>query len=258
MRRPITLTAIAVIFAAGIAVGLIRAADDTAAPTDGAVAPEAAKALRLMCDRLEGAKSFTFRARVTWDTSGEHMLQFGAAQSIALRRPNRLRVEYHGDLSERLAWFDGRRFVYLDPVANLYAQLDAGPTLDAAMDTLFDKAGFNFPLSDFFYADAHRSLSDGTIAGEYIGLDAVEGVKCHHLAFSRETVDWQIWIDAGSAGLPRKFLMRYKLLDGAPQFSAIFDGWELDVEIPDAHFVPVLADDAMQIDFIASIQQGGR
>ena len=83
-------------------------------------------------------------------------------------------------------------------------------------------------------------------------------MKCHHLAFSRDTVDWQIWIDAGPAGLPRKFLMKYKLLDGAPQFSAIFDDWELDVEIPDAHFVPVLAQDATQIDFIASIQQGGR
>ena len=50
----------------------------------------------------------------------------------------------------------------------------------------------------------------------------------------------------------------HALLEGAPQFSAIFDGWDLDVEIPDAHFVPVLAQDAMQIDFISSIQQGGR
>jgi len=52
--------------------------------------------------------------------------------------------------------------------------------------------------------------------------------------------------------------MKYKLLDGAPQFSAIFDDWELDVEIPDAHFKPELTQDAMQIDFISTIQQGGR
>jgi len=220
--------------------------------------PMAATTLREMCDQLEGAGSFTVQARITWDTSGENMLQFGAAQSIALRRPDRLRIEYHGDLSERIAWFDGKRLVYLDPVANLYAQLETGPTLDAAMDDLFDKAGFNFPLSDFFYVDAYGSLSDGTVDGEYIGLNAVEGVKCHHLAFSRDTVDWQIWIDAGPAGLPRKFLMKYKLLDGAPQFSAIFDDWELDVEIPDAHFKPELTQDAMQIDFISTIQQGGR
>lgn len=257
MARTKRLLVILGLVVGGTAVlGQDRRPESQPASQDGTVDPMAATVLRDVCDRLEAAKSFAFRAQVTWETAGEHKLQFGAVQTVALRRPDRLRVEYRGDLSERLAWFDGKRWVYLDPVQNLYAELEAGPTLDEAMDTLFDKAGFNFPLSDFFYSDAHESLVDSTLAGEYVGLHTVDGVQCHHLAFSRETVDWQVWIDAGRAGLPRKFVMTYKLLEGAPEFSATFDNWEVGKRIPDRRFVAKLGEDASRIDFIASIQRG--
>ena len=227
-----------------------------AAPEDGAIDPMAVKVLRDVCDRLEAAKSLAFRAQITWETAGMNKLQFGAVQEVMLRRPDRLRVEYRGDISERTAWFDGDRWVYLDTVRNLYAELKAGPTLDEAMDALFDKAGFNFPLSDFFYSDAHKTLAESTIAADYIGLHKVNGVECHHLAFARETVDWQVWIDAGRKGLPRKFVMTYKLLEGAPEFTAIFEDWEVGKRISDRRFVAKLDKDATRIDFFASIQRG--
>jgi hypothetical protein len=52
-------------------------------------------------------------------------------------------------------------------------------------------------------------LIDGVIRGEYLGLQSVEGISCHHLALEQETIDWQLWIDAGPSALPRKLTIRW-------------------------------------------------
>ena len=72
------------------------------------------------------------------------------------------------------------------------------------------------------------------------GLHQAAGVPCHHLAFSQEDIDWQIWIDAGPQPLPRKIVITYAEEPGAPQYTATIKRWSLDPKFTDElfHFVP--------------------
>jgi hypothetical protein len=45
-------------------------------------------------------------------------------------------------------------------------------------------------------------------------------VKCHHLAFAQDDVQWQIWIDAGPEPIPRKLVIAYGDEVGIPQYTA--------------------------------------
>jgi hypothetical protein len=230
-----------------------REQDVAAVGTD----PKAAETLRAMSVYLRRARAFTFTARIEYETAGTPKLQYGAVQSASVRRPDRLRVEYRGDLNDRLGWFDGKHLTYLDPGANLYAQMNAGPTLDAALDRLFDEAGFHFPLADFFYGDVYASLVDGTTESAYVGLHSVDGVACHHLYFGREPAGFQIWIDAGEQPLPRRFVITYRQLEQAPQLAATFLHWDLTTPLADTHFRPDVAEDAARIKLVAGGDWGG-
>jgi hypothetical protein len=214
--------------------------------------PRAAEILRAMSECLHRARAFTFTARIEYETAGHPKLQYGAVQSASVRRPDRLRVEYRGDLIDRLAWFDGKQLTYLDPEVNLYAQMSTGPRLDAALDKLLDDAGFNFPLSDFFYDDAYASLAAETTESAYLGLHAVDGVECHHLYFGGETAGFQVWIEAGERPLPHKLVITYTQLEQAPQFSATFLRWDLATPLADTHFRCELPEGARRIGFVAS------
>ncbi|MHC4973717.1 MAG: DUF6515 family protein [Planctomycetota bacterium] len=219
--------------------------------------PKAAETLRAMSVYLRRARAFTFTARIEHETAGTPKLQYGAVQSASVRRPDRLRVEYRGDLNDRLGWFDGRHLTYLDPGANVYAQLMAGPTLDAALDRLLDEGGFDFPLAGFFYGDVYESLTDGTTESAYLGLHSVEGVECHHLYFGRETTAFQIWVDAGDQPLPRRFVITYRQLEQAPQLGATFLHWDLTTPLADTHFRPDLPEDALRIELVTGGDWGG-
>ena len=58
----------------------------------------------------------------------------------------------------------------------------------------------------------------------------------HHLAFRTAKVDWQIWIEDGRAPLPRKLVITYKLVPGAPVFRLELSDWDVSARLPDATF----------------------
>ena len=62
------------------------------------------------------------------------------------------------------------------------------------------------------------------------------GIPCHHLSFQQETIDWQLWIDAGPQPLPRKLVIAYKTEDDVPQYEVTIRKWNLAADVPDALF----------------------
>ena len=129
---------------------------------------------------------------------------YGAVTRVALRRPERLRVEYDGDERRTSVVFDGQTFTIYDAAANVYTVADVPPNIDDALDTVFERYGFSVPISDFFYADPYGVLIENAQSGFVVGQHPVDGVSCLHLAFSQEGIDWQIWIEDGPHPVPRK------------------------------------------------------
>ena len=218
------------------------------------VDPRADRLLRAMGAYLKAAKEFSFHAEIAFDdvqASGQK-IQFGATNDISVRRPNRIYANYEGDTARKRFWYDGQTVMLYDGDHNVYATEKVPPSIDAALDYLSGKLGFNPPLSDFIYDDPGAVLRQEVISGSDLGETHVAGVSCQHLAFVEKNIDWQIWIETGKAYVPRKFVITYKAYPGAPQFIAVLSDWDFAISLSDSLFTADLPPDARRITFKAA------
>ena len=216
------------------------------------ITPQADGILRRMSEYLKNASEFTFHAEVTYDSvlaSGQK-IQYGGASKVTVRRPNRLHIEYQGDERQTRAVFDGRTFTVHDLAKNVYAVTEVPPDINAAVDHIFEKYGVSVPIADFLYADPYAVLTESVYGGHLVGRHAVDGKPCHHLAFSQETIDWQIWIEDGPRPVPRKIVISYNGELGSPQYSARFTRWDFQPRVSDNLFQFQPPEGADEIDFL--------
>jgi len=68
------------------------------------------------------------------------------------------------------------------------------------------------------------------------------------VALANEWLEWQIWVDAEGAPLPRKILINYMDEPGEPQFTAVFHSWNLKPELSDELFRFELPDGAERME----------
>jgi hypothetical protein len=215
------------------------------------VAEQADRLLRQMSDYIGTADQFTFHADINFDhvlPSGQK-LQFSATEDVALRRPDRLYVEWHSDLGDRQFWYGGKSITLYDPASPFYATEAAPAQIDSMLDRLVPQIDFAPPLADFLYADPYRSVHGKLQYGVYLGLSDVNGRSCHTLAFVEQDIDWQIWIDAGPQLTPCKLVIDYKTQAARPQFSAVFSGWDFAPRVAEPVFTPDLPPGTRKIPF---------
>jgi hypothetical protein len=220
--------------------------------TKPVVDPRADRLLRSMSDYLQAQKQFAVHADIEFDDvlpTGQKV-QYAAAEDVVVRRPDRVYIEYEGDLGANRLWYDGKRLTVLDGPENVFATVSLPGKLDAALDRLLEKHGFVPPLSDLLYSKPYDVLRPRIQFGLYLGLHAVDGVRCHHLAFVDKSIDWQVWIEDGPKIVPRKIVISYTSVSGSPQFEAKLSDWDFATRPPDALFVPTLPPDATQLEFV--------
>jgi len=224
----------------------------TPAQPERLVDPKADEALRKMSTYLAAARQFSFSVQVTTDDvldSGQK-IQFSTARKIVVVRPNKARVELSGDLENGQACYDGQTFATLDNIQGTYSITKVPDTLDEAMDYLVDRYGLSMPLADILISDPYASAIMNVRIGRYIGSHYVNRVKCHHLAFRQDLIDWQIWIEDSKTPLPKKLVITYKELPGQPQFVAVFDQWTLSPQVPEGLFTFKAPSGAKKIDLL--------
>ncbi len=226
---------------------------ETSQPTTPGIERRADRILREMSAYLSAATAFTFHADVTYDNvvDDSQMIQYGGTAEVSVRRPDRLRAEYRGDERRSSVVIDGRTATIYDLAMNVYSVTEVPAGLDAAVDHIFDEYGFSVPIADFVYADPYHALTEFVDSGFWVGLHSVDGTPCHHLAFSQETIDWQIWIEDGPRPVPRKLVITYKDEPGAPQYTARLSRWDLQSRLSNHYFEfhpPIGAD---EIEFMA-------
>lgn len=127
--------------------------------------------------------------------------------------------------------------------------VDTPNTLNEAIPFLEDR-GVIFPLSDFVTQDFYQGVIANVQTGDYLGLHRVSGKLCHHLAFTQDNVDWQIWIEDGYEIVPCKLVITYKNLPETPQYTAYFSDWDFAPRLPDRMFEFVVPEGATEIEFV--------
>jgi hypothetical protein len=176
---------------------------------DERVEPAADMLLKRMGAVLGAAEEFTVTNTFTSDvtvSTGE-IVQLEAIVEIALRRPDGLRASIAGDFGPKQFFYDGSRFVFSDGLSNTYAEAEVPSTIDGAMDTMWQTYGIKIPIVDFIVSDPYATLMESVDSGFYAGLHHVNGTPCHHLVFTQEEIDWQIWIADGALPLPQKLII---------------------------------------------------
>jgi len=216
-----------------------------------ATEPRVNEILKHMGDYLKTANQYTFRAHTTFEKvspSGQR-IQYGEVMHVSVRRPDRLCAVTKGDLVNNRFWYDGKKMAMLDTKLNIFARTETPADIDSTLAFAAEKYGITSSLGDLVVSDPYESLVENIQSGIYVGLHVVDGVNCHHLAFTQKNVDWQIWIEDTGMQVPRKIVITYKRAEGVPQFTSLLSDWNFSPHLPDSIFTFVIPVKAEEIDF---------
>ena len=164
-------------------------------------------------------------------------------------RPDKLKIETTGDITSRTLWKDGKTLTVLERDKNVYAQIPDPGTINQAIDLLQEKFNMSLPASDLMSTDVYKTMTEGCQKIDYVGLGYVGEEKCHHLAFTRDNIDWQMWITVGDKPSPRKMVITYKHLPGQPQYTMQLLKIEYDPKVNDSVFACQIPKGADKIEF---------
>ncbi len=193
--------------------------------------------LRQMSDFLASTQSFGFTAHELIDEVEEgQRIQYSNSRSMLVRRPDRIATEAYGDLVNRSVWYDGKSFTLLDREFNTYIQVPAPNSIDALLDEIEEQLEVVIPLGEVLSEDVYQALTPQIRQAQYLGLHQVRGIECHHIIFTQDDLDWQLWVEASGTPVPRKIVIVYKQEPGIPQYSAVISEWDFTVATTDELF----------------------
>jgi hypothetical protein len=230
------------------AAGVIQSQE---APRKPVIDPKADTVLHQLSDHNKQVKSAITRLTDTIDDvqPDGRKVQFSHVRELTVLRPNKLKIETTGDVTSRTLWKDGKTLTVLERDKNVYAQIPDPGTISEALDLLQEKYNMSMPASDLLSADVYKTMTEGCEAIKYVGLGYVGEEKCHHLAFTRDNIDWQMWITTGDKPSPRKMVITYKHLPGEPQYTMQVLKIEYEPRINDSVFAAQIPKGADKIEF---------
>jgi hypothetical protein len=202
------------------------------------VEPKADQTLRQMSDYLGHLRTFRVQAQAIDEavTVEGQKLQFASESRLAVQRPNRLHDERIGPNAHVEFVYDGNSFNLLGKRIGYYAIAPAPPTLDSAVEAARARYGIDAPAADLLLSRPYDALMEGVQTGRYVGLEPIEGVMCHHLAYTGKETDWQIWVQDGPQPLPRRYAITTKDLPAQPEFQVNLSRWEPNAPLPASLF----------------------
>ena len=158
------------------------------APGSRLVDARADELMKQMSELLASAESFALEADEIYDEVPQHLprTQLANRRHVALKRPDRLAGDASGDAANRSFWYDGTTLSVHDKEDHTYMTLPVPPTIDGALDAVFDRMGEVVPLGDFVYEDVYGRMMGSVLRGVYLGIHRVGDLACHHISFVQE------------------------------------------------------------------------
>lgn len=225
------------LFAAGVSLCVGLAASPLTMA--GNIEPEAEEILKSMSTYLGGMAAFSMNADIDLEivTQQGQKLQLSSSAEIVMQRPAKFHFLRRGVLTDAEFIFDGKTLTLHGKNLNAYTQMEVPGTIDDAIRAYELETGLSAPGADLLFADPYAVLSSELESGVYVGAAYVNGVECHHLAFRKAKVDWQLWVKVGDQPLPMKYVITSKWHTGAPQYEIRLRDWNVNPKISDDQFV---------------------
>jgi hypothetical protein len=208
--------------------------------------PEAAhqrgeELLRQGNDALKAATAFSFDTDEVHDRvlrNGEKRT-YSLQRSILVRRPDRLRSHLTGGEDQRdfIVTYDGKHITLVGNHQKVWAQIDAPPTLDAALDLVQDRYNVPIPVADFLYSSPIDSFEDSKATGGWVRRETINNQVCDVLDYKMEAVDFTLWVADEAPSLPCRIHLTYKTRPGKPTSQLTFKNWNLKAAPAESEFV---------------------
>lgn len=222
---------------------LIAAIALALAPAVAVAESTAAMRIEAMANFLARAESLTVTADCGYDvvqTSGEK-IEFGERRTLALRRPDRARVDVsRRDGARSGIVFDGNQLTAFDLDEKVYHAVAKPGSVEAALDYYTKDLGMRLPMRELFSAALPQKLAGDLEGARLVGEETIGGVATDHVWFRHADVDVQLWIARSDRPLPQRIVITYRNALGQPQYAADFHDWNLKPKLRDAtfHFTP--------------------
>jgi hypothetical protein len=153
-------------------------------------------------DLYKNAKTFHADGSIDAKIDGNgQQIEIHATLVCDFERPNRLAIKVlvKGDPQEGLDLIsDGKKLMTYRRKIQQYVQEDA-PKDVGGLGIALLKLGARTPgilLPNVLNADPGDSLMQGVNSCSNVGIDKVDGTPAHHLKFSQEGFDWEMWVAA--------------------------------------------------------------
>jgi hypothetical protein len=251
--RPLTGAMAGILLACSVGVGIPAAGQVAAVDTAEPVHPTQVEAImRSMSDLLGSSKGLSLRAQVIHDDALDSgvLVQRSATLELVIDRPAGIHAVLTEGAEQRKLWSDGKTATLFDVSSKIYSRTKVPGKIGPTLDFLMEKYGLSLPLADFLFEKPYEALMGHVGRAYYIGLVEVDGAMCHQLAFTQDSIDWQLWVEAGVRPVPRRLLIVYKRLPGSPRYLATVSDLELRSAPFPGSFVPILPDDADELELL--------
>jgi len=234
-----------------LALGAAAAAEEAREAPAAAHEARALEVARRMSDALTGARALRATVEIAYDAvqADGQAIEFGATRSLAIRRPDRARVDALDRAGvRRHLLFDGRQLAFVDESRNVYATTPYQGELDGMLDHVQDELGLPTPLAELLATNLFDLLSQSDSA-DWVDEQTLGGVLCDHVAFRNPETGLQLWVPRAGEPLPRRIVITYEQAAGRPQFRADLRDWDLSPVLDDALFAFTPAEGAERIYF---------
>ncbi len=207
-----------------------------------------ASAILMDAYRYLGAlDKFSFDAITTNEDMYRDKMMISYTHNIhtELQRPNKLHIDIVGDVKNRSYYLFNDVFTLHDYDHNVYINLQADENIDKTLDHLFENFNIKTVLANLLYTDLDKRVAPKD-NGYYFGMTKVDGSVCHHIGFTNETRELQVWIENSETPLIKKFA----IIDKSDKFkprSATILRWDLEAHFTDKDFFFKVPQGAAQI-----------
>jgi len=164
---------------------------------------------------------------------------------IDLQRPGKLYIAVNGDLKNRNFYLNEGHFTIYDEDLDYYGKLEVARKIDTALDDLFEKYDIKTALANILYSDLDKRTPPKD-KGYYFGISEVDDVACHHIGFTNDVQEIQLWIEKGVRPLIRKFIVIDKTEKYLPRSGTILH-WDLHPKFRDKLFTFIPMDTTVEI-----------
>ena len=212
----------------------------------------------------QGAMSFNWFVSYDELIEGREKITFMRSGTNLLVRDKGFYSRAEGENGIREWHYDGTQVTFVAPVENYYASGEFTQGFDALVDSVRENMGSEIPLYAIMRRALPERLEEGLKGAAYLGITRVAGQEVHHVAFSDEQEDWQVWISIDEQKpVPVVIVGTETKKTGWPQYRAYLTDWNFKPEYDAAQFTYTPADGAVKISFLdlkaraASEGQGG-